>query len=78
MRKPNRTDLTDAQQGLVKNLLPAPKPLGRPHKVDLREVVNTISYQGRTGCQWDMLPHALLAKNTVWDHFVAWQEDGTL
>jgi putative transposase len=78
MRKPYRTDLTDAQWELVKDLLPAPKPLGRPRRVDLREVANTILYQGRTGCQWDMLPHDLLAKSTVWDYFVAWQEDGTL
>ncbi len=76
MRKPYRTDLTDAQWDLVKDLLPAPKPLGRPRKVDLREVANTILYQARTGCQWDMLPHDLLAKSTVWD-YVAWQNDGT-
>lgn len=78
MRKPYRTDITDAQWDIIKGLLPAPKSLGRPRTVDLREVVNTLIYQDRTGCQWDMLPHDLLAKSTVWDYFVAWQEDGTL
>ena len=78
MRKPYRTDITDAQWDIIKDLLPAPKSVGRPRKVDLREVVNALMYQGRTGCQWDMLPHDLLAKSTVWDYFVAWQEDGTL
>jgi putative transposase len=78
MRKPYRTDVTDAQWGSIKDLLPAPKSVGRPRKVDLREVVNTLMYQARTSCQWDMLPHDLLAKSTVWDYFVAWQEDGTL
>jgi putative transposase len=34
-------------------------------------------YQARTGCQWDYLPHDLLPKSTVWDYFVAWQQDGT-
>lgn len=78
MRKPYRTDLTDAQWDIIKDLLPAPKPIGRPRTVDLREVVNTLMYQSRSGCQWDMLPHDLLAKSTVWDYFVAWQQDGTL
>jgi putative transposase len=54
------------------------KPGGRPRTVDLREVVNTLMYQSRTGCQWDYLPHDLVAKSTVWDYFVAWQQDGTL
>jgi putative transposase len=78
MRKPYRTDITDAQWDVIKDFLPAPKSLGRPRKVDLREVVNALMYQARTSCQWDMLPHDLLAKSTVWDYFVAWQNDGTL
>lgn len=45
--------------------------------MDLREVVNTLFYQARTGCQWDYLPHDLAAKGTVWDYFTAWHQDGT-
>src|SRR6266478_412432 len=77
MRKPYRSDLTDEQWGLIRELLPAAKRGGRPRQVDLREVVNTLMYQARTGCQWDYLPHDLIAKSTVWDYFVAWQKDGT-
>jgi putative transposase len=77
MRKQYRSDLTNEQWDLVKELLPAGKSTGRPRKVDLREVINTIQYQARTGCQWDYLPHDLLPKSTVWDYFVAWQQDGT-
>ena len=77
MRKSYRSDLTDEQWNLVKDILPAGKSTGRPRKVNLREVVNTIHYQARTGCQWDYLPHDLLPKSTVWDYFVAWQHDGT-
>jgi putative transposase len=77
MRKPYRCDLTDEQWDLIRDLLPAAKQGGRPRKVDLREVVNTLMYQDRTGCQWDYLPHDLAAKSTVWDYFVAWQKDGT-
>src|SRR5262245_51831401 len=77
MRKPYRSDLTDEQWELIKDLLPEAKPGGRPREVDLREVVNTLMYQARTGVQWDYLPHDLVAKSTAWDYFVAWQEDGT-
>jgi putative transposase len=77
MRKPYRSDLTNEQWDLIQNLLPAAKSGGRPRQVDLREVVNTLMYQARTGCQWDYLPHDLVAKSTVWDYFVAWQKDGT-
>jgi putative transposase len=77
MRKSYRSDLTNDQWNLIKDLLPGGKSTGRPRTVDLREVVNTIQYQARTGCQWDYLPHDLLPKSTVWDYFVAWQKDGT-
>jgi putative transposase len=77
MRKAYRSDVTDQQWELIKDLLPAAKPGGRPRQVDLREVVNTLMYQDRTGCQWDYLPHDLAAKSTVWDYFIAWQKDGT-
>jgi putative transposase len=77
MRKPYRSDLTEAQWELIRLLLPPAKPGGRPRSVDLREVVNTLFYQARTGCQWDYLPHDLAPKGTVWDYFVAWHKDGT-
>jgi len=77
MRKAYRTDLTDAQWQLIEPLLPAAKHGGRPRTVDLREVVNTLFYQVRTGCQWDYLPHDLVPKGTAWDYFTAWQKDGT-
>jgi putative transposase len=77
VRKPYRSDLTDEQWNLISDLFPAAKPGGRPRQVNLREVVNTLMYQARTGCQWDYLPHDLLNKSTVWDYFVSWQKDGT-
>ena len=77
MRKPYRTDLTDAQWKLIKPLIPPAKPGGRPREVAMREVFNTLRYQARTGCQWDMLPHDLLSKSTVYDYFAQWRDDGT-
>jgi len=43
----------------------------------MREVLNTIFYQNRTGCQWDMLPNDLLKKSTVYDYFAKWRANGT-
>ena len=77
MRKPYPSDLTDDQWEVVRPLLPAAKPGGRPRTVDLRAVLNTLFYQARTGCQWDYLPHDLLPKSSVRDYFDAWQQDGT-
>src|SRR3982751_2438493 len=76
-RVPYKTDLTDAQWKLIRPLIPSPKPTGRPREVDLREVLNTLLYQARTGVQWDFLPHDLLPKGTAYDYFQAWHEDGT-
>jgi putative transposase len=77
MREPYRTDLTDAQWKTVKPLIPPAKPGGRPREVDMREVFNTLLYQARTGCQWELLPHDLLPKSTVYDYFAQWRDDGT-
>jgi putative transposase len=77
MRKPYTTDLTDIQWEIVRPLIPAAKPGGRPREVDIREVINTLLYQDRTGCQWEMLPHDLLPKSTVFDYFKRWRDDGT-
>src|SRR5256885_5685237 len=77
MRKPYSTDLTDEQWQIIQPLIPAAKPGGPPRTVDMREVLNTLFYQNRTGCQWDMLPHDLLPKSTVYDYFARWRDNGT-
>jgi putative transposase len=77
VRKPYPSDLTDEQWAILQPLIPPAKPGGRPRSVDLREVLNTLFYQARTGCQWDFLPHDLLPKSTARDYFDAWQQDGT-
>lgn len=79
-RKRYPSDLTDQQWEMIEPLFDQPQPSskgGRPRSVDLREVMNTILYQCRSGCQWDMLPHDLLAKSTVYDYFARWRDDGT-
>jgi putative transposase len=76
-RKAYPTDLTDAQWELVAPLLPPAKHGGRPRTVNMREVVNTILYLNRTGCQWDMLPHDLQPKSTAYEYFAQWRDDST-
>jgi putative transposase len=76
-RKPYKTDVTDAQWAVLEPLIPPAKHGGRPREVDLREVVNTLFYQARTGVQWALLPHDLLPKSTVHDYFKAWHKDST-
>lgn len=78
-RKKYTSDLTDEQWAIVGPLIPPAKQNprgGRPRQVDMREVLNTMFYQNRTGCQWDMLPHDLLPKSTVYDYFAQWRDDG--
>src|SRR4051795_9912264 len=77
MRKPYKTDLTDFQWTAVAPLLPPAKHGGAPRKVNLREVVNTILYQAKAGCPWDMLPHDLQARSTSHGYLLAWEADGT-
>ena len=76
-RKAYLTDLTDEQWALVEPLLPAAKPGGRPRNVNLREVLNSMLYVNRSGCQWELLPHDLLPKSTVFHDFAAWRDEGT-
>ena len=68
--------MTDEQWAILEPLIPV-SPLGRPRDVGMREVLNAIFYQARSGCQWDMLPHDLPAKSTVFDYFKQWRDDGT-
>src|SRR5882724_4007858 len=76
-RKAYSTDLTDSQWAVLEPLIQASARGGRPRTVNMREVLNTILYLNRTGCQWDMLPNDLLPKSTVYDYFAAWRDDGT-
>jgi putative transposase len=76
-RTPYLTDLTNEPWALLAPLIPPAKPGGRPRAVDMREVMNTLLYLNRTGCQWDMLPHDLLPKSTVYEYFSQWRHDGS-
>lgn len=78
-RKRYRSDLTDEQWVILEPMLPSARTQhgGTPRRVNLRAVLDTLLYQNRTGCQWDMLPHDLLPKSTVYEYFAQWRDDGT-
>jgi putative transposase len=76
-RKPYLTDLTDGQWAILEPLIPPAKHGGHPREVNMREVLNTLFYLNRTGCQWGLLPHDLLPKSTVYQYFKQWRDDGT-
>lgn len=76
------SDLTDAQWALVGPFLAAwkarhPSVSGHEGRYDLREIVNAIFYQNRTGCQWAYLPHDLPPKSATYYYFALWRDDGT-
>ena len=79
-RKKYPSDLTDEPWAIVEPLIPPAKQHtqgGRPRTVDMREVLQTLFSLNRSGCQWDMLPHDVLPKSTVYDSFAQWRDDGT-
>ncbi|SCE84723.1 Transposase [Micromonospora echinospora] len=81
-RKPYPSDVTDAQWALIGPFLRAWKAKrvsvsGHQGDYDLREIVNAILYQNRTGCQWAYLPHDLPPKSATYYYFALWRDDGT-
>ena len=78
-----QTDLTDDQWAVLEPLFAeraAAKRYrgGRPRRLDLRQIMNALLYQARTGCQWRMLPQEFPAWQTVRYYFDQWTADGTL
>ncbi len=75
-RQPYPSDLRDAEWALLAPLLPAAKPGGRPRSVDLREIVNALSYWLRSGEAWRLLPHDFPPWRTVYHYWRAWRLSG--
>ncbi|MDQ0605080.1 transposase [Streptomyces canus] len=81
-RKPYKTDLSDAQRALIEPVIAAWKTAhrsvsGHQGRYEMREIVNALLYQGRTECQWDLLPHDLPPRGAVMYYFTKWRDDGT-
>jgi transposase len=81
-RKPYSSDLTDEQWAWIEPVITAwkqrhPSVSGHRGRYEMREIVNAICYQGRTGCQWRYLPHDLPPHTAVYYYFAVWRDDGT-
>ena len=81
-RKRYPSDLSDERWALIEPVLTAwkarhPSASGHQGGYELREIVNAILYQSRTGCQWEYLPHDLPPRSAAYYYFAKWRDDGT-
>ncbi|MCY0936919.1 IS5 family transposase [Streptomyces goshikiensis] len=81
-RKPYKSDLSDERWALIEPVPTAwkakhPSVSGHQGSYEMREIVNALLYQSRTGCQWDYLPHDLPPPGAVKYYFYKWRDDGT-
>jgi transposase len=58
--------LRDAEWARLEPLIPGATPGGRPRKTDTRDVLDTVLYILRTGCQWRYLPERYPPWGAVW------------
>ena len=70
--------LSDDQYRLLEPLIPPAKPGGRPRATDMRQLLDSLFYLLRTGCQWWHLPPppAFLPWPTVYGYFRAFLSAG--
>lgn len=57
-RKKYASDITDEQWAIIEPIVTGShreERRGRERTVSLREIVNTIFYINRTGCQWEIV-----------------------
>ena len=53
-----------------------PSVSGHQGRYAMRDIVNALRYQNRTGCQWELLPHDLPPTGAVRYYFDVWKRDG--
>lgn len=81
-REPYLSDLSDERWALIEPVITAwkqrhPSVSGHAGGYQMREIVNALLYQARTGCQWRYLPHDLPPHTAVYYYFAVWRDDGT-
>src|SRR5215210_1990067 len=76
-RRGYATDVTAAQWQVVAPLLARSAGPGRPTRVAVRQVLNALLYQARTGCPWRLLPQDFPHWTAVRYYFDKWTQDGT-
>ena len=81
-RKSYPSDLTDERRALIEPVIASwkarhPSASGSQGSYELREIVNAILCQSRTGCQWEYLPHDLPPRSATYCYFARWRDGGT-
>lgn len=71
------TDLTDPQWERLDPLFPPQTGRGRRRRLSLRQVINSLLYLTRSGCQWRLLPKDFPFWGSVRYYFDKWTADGT-
>ncbi len=74
MSKAYPSNLTRAQYEVLSDMIPEPKPGGRPREVDMWEVLNAIFYILVEGVRWRALPGDFPAWQTVYTYFRALEQ----
>lgn len=77
MSKAYASNLTKDQGELLKRLIAAAKPGGRPRSIEMWDILNAIFYLLDEGCRWRSLPGDFPAWQTVYTYFRNWRIDGT-
>lgn len=70
------TDLSNPEWEILRPLVLAVRPGGRPAKHARREILNALAYWLRAGCAWRLLPHDLPPWQTVYHSWRRWQQEG--
>jgi transposase len=75
------SDLSDERWEMIRPVIEAwksarPSLSGHQGRYEMREIVNAILYQARTGCQWRYLPRELPLYGAVY-YFALWRLDRT-
>lgn len=70
------TDLSDKEWAQIEDIVPKPKPGGRPATYTRREIINAIFYVLQTACAWRLLPHDFPPHGIVFHYFRMWRMEG--
>lgn len=76
-RRAYPSDLLDAEWALLEPLVGATFASETGQRLPMREVLNTLRYQVRTGCPWRYLPHDLVPWRLAQEALRRWATEGT-
>ena len=70
-----QNNLNDEEWQSIEPMTPKPGGMGRPRKIDLRQVFGAIRYMLAPGCRWRLLPGSF---STIQNYFYAWSRSSVI